>query len=100
MRIKLERLVVVGGLAMASLLQIRGSAADAGAQQQGRARLEQRAARIDTDLGRKTGGMQRADLIRQRKEIDAAIQKIQSGRSVSTEEIDRILGETSIERAR
>jgi hypothetical protein len=75
------------------------SGADGGSQPQARARLEERRASIDSQLGEKTGAMQRRQLRRQREQIDAAMQQLQSGRRVAPEEIDRILGETSVERA-
>ena len=99
MRRKINSLLMAGGLAVATLVPIGPAAAQGGSQQQARARLEQRADRIDAQLGGKTGGMQRADLRRQRDEIDAAIKQIQAGRNVSSEEIDRILGEVSVERS-
>jgi len=96
---KINSLLMAGGLAVATLLPIGPAAAQGGSQQQARARLEQRASRIDSELGQKTGGTQRMDLRHQREEIDAAIKQLQAGRNVSTEEIDRILGEVSFERA-
>jgi hypothetical protein len=98
MRIEIRPLVIAGGLAVAALLPIGHAAAQGGAQQQERARLEQRAARIHSQLGEKTGAMQRVKLRKQREEIDAAIEQIQAGKRVSPEEIDRILDETSVDR--
>jgi hypothetical protein len=94
---KISSLLIAGGLVVATMAPVAPAAA--GGQQQARARLEQRKASIDSQLGEKTGGMQRMELRRQRDRIDAAMQQLQSGRSVAPEEIDRILGETSVERA-
>ena len=99
MGIKIRPLLMAGGLAVA-LVPASYSTAQSGSQQQARARLEQSARQVDSELGEKTGGMQRMELRRQREEIDAAIKQIQAGKRVSTEEIDRILGEVSFERAR
>jgi len=99
MRTKSHIALLAAGLAVATLLPIGPAAAQGGSQQQARARLEQRASRIDSELGQKTGGAQRVELRQQREEIDAAIKQLQAGRNVSTEEIDKILGEVSFERA-
>jgi hypothetical protein len=100
MRIKIRPLLMAGGLALV-LVPASYSTAQTGSQQQEtRARLEQNARNVDTELRGKTGGMQRVELMRQRREIDAAIKRLQAGQRVSTEEIDRILGEVSFERAK
>jgi hypothetical protein len=93
---RIHSFAIAGGLALAMLAPAAPAAA---AGEQARARLEQRKAAIDSQLGEKTGGMQRMQLRKQREQIDAAMQQLQGGRRVSPEEIDRILGETSVERA-
>ena len=98
MRRKINPLLITGGLLAATLVPIAPAAAQRGSHQQDRARLEQRAARIDSELGEKQGGMKRVELRRQRQEIDQAIKQIQAGKRVSAEEIDRILGVTSVDR--
>jgi hypothetical protein len=99
MRIKNRPLLVAGGLALA-LVPASQAAAQSGSQQQARARLEQSAARVSSALVRKTGAIERQELMQQRREIDDAIRRLQAGQPVSAEEIDRILGEVSYERAR
>lgn len=100
MSTKFDPRVIALALSLVAFGPVGPAVAQAGSQrQQAQARLEQRVARIDSELGQKTGGMQRADLLRQRREIDAAIKQLQSGRQVSTEQIDQILGEVSFERA-
>jgi hypothetical protein len=96
---KINPLLIAAGLMAATMVPVAPSGADGGSQPQARARLEERRASIDSQLGEKTGAMQRRQLRRQREQIDAAMQQLQSGRRVAPEEIDRILGETSVERA-
>ena len=98
MRRKINPFLIAGGLMAATLVPVAPAAAQRGPQQQARTRLEQHAARIDSELGEKTGGMQRVELRRQREQIDEAIKQIQAGKRVSAEEIDRILGETTVDR--
>jgi len=97
---RIDLRVMALGFSLAAFVPVGPAAAQARSQQQqAQARLERQVAQIDSELGQKTGGMQRVDLLRQRREIDAAIKQLQAGRNVSTEQIDQILGEVSFERA-
>ena len=100
MRSKIGSLLIAAGLAMSSMAPMPSFAANDDSQAQARARLEQRASRIDADLGGNVRAARRQKLMRQQREIEDAIRKIQAGQNVDTDEIDRILGETSVERAR
>ena len=68
-----------------------------GRSQERLARLEQAAQRNEDTL-RTTRGSH-PELKRQQHQIDAAIQRLKAGQKVTTEEIDKILGEVSFERA-
>jgi len=96
MKIEIRSLIVAGALAV---LPVSYATAQSASQNQ-QARLEQSARRVDSELSGKTGGAQRAQLVRQQREIDEALRKLKSGQKVGTEEIDRILGEVSFERAK
>jgi hypothetical protein len=100
MRTKIGALLVAAGIAMSSMGPMAASAGSDDARTQARARLEQRASRIDAELGGNAKAVRRQRLMREQRQIEAAIRRIESGQKVDTEEIDRILGETSVERAR
>ena len=96
MKIRIRNVMVACALAVlpASYAVAQGASKD---QQ---ARLEQSARNIDTELGGKTGAARRQQLMRQQREIDEAMRKLKAGQKVSTEDIDKILGEVSFERAK
>jgi hypothetical protein len=98
MKISIRPLLVAGGFALALLPATYAGAQSTAKDQQ--ARLEQSARNVNTELGGKTGDARRSQLLRQQREIDEAMRKLKAGQKVSTEEIDRILGEVSFERAR
>lgn len=100
MSIKIRSLLMAGGFALV-LVPASYSTAEPGSEQlSAHARLERSARSVDSQLRGKTGGMQRDDLVRQRREIDDAIKRLQAGQKVDASEIDRILGEVSFERAK
>ncbi len=100
MHIEIRALLAAGGLTLALIPPSYSSAQSSSQQLQARARLERGVHNIESELRGKTGALRWDDLRRQRREIDDAIRRIQTGQPVSAEEIDRILGEVSFERAK
>jgi len=87
-------------LLMAGLVAGLAPAAQSAAQsrsQEHLARLEQAAQRNESEQ-RTTRGSH-PQLKRQQRQIENAIQRLEAGQNVTTEEIDQILGEVSFERA-
>jgi len=95
MRIKVSALLVVGGFLMAA--SVAHSAPQVDPQEKTRARLEQRADRLETRLRSKTGGLERQEINRQRRAIDDVIRRIEAGEAVKPAEVDRILGDIPLD---
>lgn len=95
MRIKVSALLVAAGLLVA--VPVAHSATQNDPQEKARGRLEQRADRLESRLRGKTGGLERQEINRQRREIDDVIRRIEAGEAVDPKEIDRILGEIPLD---
>jgi hypothetical protein len=94
MRIKTISLLMAG--LVAGLAPAAQSAAQSRSQER-LARLEQ-AAHHNDEVLRATRGAH-PELKRQQRQIDDAIRRLKAGQKVTTEEIDQILGEVSLDRA-
>ena len=97
MRSKLGTLLIVGGFLAAAMVPVSHSAPQSDSQGKARARLEQRADHLESRLRGKTGGLERQEINRQRREIDDVIRRIQAGEAVDPAEIDRILGQIPLD---
>lgn len=97
MRSKLGTLLIAAGFVVATMVPVAHSAPQSDPQEKARARLEQRADHLESRLRGKTGGLERQEINRQRREIDDVIRRIQAGETVDPAEIDRILGQIPLD---
>jgi hypothetical protein len=65
---------------------------------QDHARLERKAALVESRLHGKTGALERVELKRQQREIDGLIRRIEAGENVSPSEVDQIVGQIPVRR--
>lgn len=95
MRIKASALLMATGLLVTS--SVAHSATQSDPREAARGRLEQRADRLESRLRGKTGGLERQEINRQRREIDDVIRRIEAGEAVDPKEIDRIVGDIPLD---
>ena len=95
MRIKISALLMATGFLVAS--SVAHSATQSDPPEKARARLEQRADRLESRLRGKTGGLERQEINRQRRAIDDVIRRVEAGEAVNPAEVDRILGDISLD---
>ena len=92
MKTRTHTLLMLLALSAAST-PVLGQGQAAGSDTPKEARLEQRVARIEAQLRGKTGARERQELQHQQREIDALMQRIAAGESVSPAEVDELIGD-------
>jgi hypothetical protein len=95
MRVNVSAVLIAMGFLIASPVAHSATQSDRG--ESARGRLEQRADRLESRLRGKTGGLERQEINRQRREIDDVIRRIEAGEAVDPKEIDRILGDIPLD---